>query len=1013
MTTSLARKAPLFLLFFALLLVSSAAAVRAQSALDGFDPNANGSIRAVVVQPDGKILIGGDFTSLAPNGGPSVMRNHIARLNHDGTLDSTFDPNANSVVNTIALEADGHILVGGAFTSIGPFPHSHIARIDPTNGVAPAFGATANGPVFSIAIQTDGKILLGGFFTSAGGQPRNNIARIDRSTGAADSFNPNANDVVRTILVQPDRQILVGGAFAGPNSIGGQSRNFIARLDPITGLADSFDPNASDIVVSLAIQADGKILIGGGFSSAFGTTGGQPRNGVARLNPITGLADSFNPNASDVVNTIALQQDGQILVGGSFTTISGQTRNGIARLEPSGSLDSSFNPNATGGISGDVNAIVLQNDDKILAGGAFTGLSGVPRNRIARLQKDGRLDRTLNLSMRAGDEIRATALQADGKILIGGGFPSVLGTQRNNVARLNSDGTLDNLFNPDANGSVEAIAVQTDGKILVGGFFTQIGNQFRNKIARLDATTGLADSFNPGANADIRSIAVQADGKILVGGFFTGIGNQLRNNIARLDATTGLADLFNPNASDPVLSVAIQADGKILAAGTFSSIGGQPRTNIARLDAMGPADSFNPGADSYVAAVALQADGKVLVGGNFLSIGGQARNRIARLDPVIGLADSFDPNASNQVYTIAVQADGKILAGGDFADLGAPSIGGQPRNRIARLDPVSGLADSFDPNANNSVYAIAVQADGKILVGGAFSDPFQTAPSIGGQSRNNFARVTSGSAAFSKMAVSKTSITWTRNGSAPQFNRVTFDYRPEGGSYFALGSGAASGNNWILSGLNLPTEQNIYVRARGYYRTGIWNGSESIEETVRNAFIGPVLLLNAVSRKFHFGPHFDIDLPLTGTPAVECRTGGANGDFEIWFTFGNTLVSVGDASVTSGTGSVSSRSIWSGDAHQYIVGLTGVTNAQTITVALTNVNDTTGNHSDSVSVSMRRLFGDTSGNGTVNATDVSQTKSKSGQVVDATNFRADVTVNGSINATDVSTVKLNSGTAVP
>src|SRR6059058_5938896 len=131
----------------AMLLVLIAAAARGQSALDGFDPNANNAIRVVVVQPDGKILIGGDFTTLSPNGGVAVTRNQIARLNPDGTLDTAFNPNA-------------------------------------------------NGPILSIAVQADGKILAGGFFTTIGGQPRNRIARLDATTGLADSFNPNANDAV-------------------------------------------------------------------------------------------------------------------------------------------------------------------------------------------------------------------------------------------------------------------------------------------------------------------------------------------------------------------------------------------------------------------------------------------------------------------------------------------------------------------------------------------------------------------------------------------------------------------------------------------------------------------------------------------------------------------------------------------------------------------------------------------------------------------------------------------------
>ena len=116
------------------LALAGGAAVRGQSALDGFDPNANGPVFVVVVQPDGKILIGGDFTTLSPNGGGMVTRNHIARLNPDGTLDTAFNPNANGNVLSIAVQADGKILAGGFFTSIGGQTRNHIARLDATTG---------------------------------------------------------------------------------------------------------------------------------------------------------------------------------------------------------------------------------------------------------------------------------------------------------------------------------------------------------------------------------------------------------------------------------------------------------------------------------------------------------------------------------------------------------------------------------------------------------------------------------------------------------------------------------------------------------------------------------------------------------------------------------------------------------------------------------------------------------------------------------------------------------------
>src|SRR5207245_1536632 len=137
-----------------LALAGGAAAVRGQSALDGYDPNANSAVRVVVVQPDGKILIGGEFTTLSPNGGAAVTRNRIARLNPDGTLDA-FNPNANVTVDAIAVQADGKILAGGAFSNIGGQTRHYIARLDATTGLADSFDPNADNQVYTIAVQAD------------------------------------------------------------------------------------------------------------------------------------------------------------------------------------------------------------------------------------------------------------------------------------------------------------------------------------------------------------------------------------------------------------------------------------------------------------------------------------------------------------------------------------------------------------------------------------------------------------------------------------------------------------------------------------------------------------------------------------------------------------------------------------------------------------------------------------------------------------------------------------------
>ena len=173
----------------------------------------------------------------------------------------------------------------------------------------------------------------------------------------------------------------------------------------------------------------------------------------------------------------------------------------------------------------------------------------------------------------------------------------------------------------------------------------------------------------------------------------------------------------------------------------------------------------------------------------------------------------------------------------------------------------------------------------------------------------------------------------------------------------------------------------------------------------------PLTLATAVSRKTHgaAGP-FDINLPLSGSPGVECRSGGAGGDFALVITFSNTVVS-GNAAVTGGTGSIAGAPTFSGNT--MTVNLTGVTNAQTTTVSLADVTDSSSQVLLTTAIAIGFLVGDTSGNGSVNASDVSQTKLQSGQTLTATNFREDVTFNGSINASDVSLVKSNSGTALP
>lgn len=352
-----------------------------------------------------------------------------------------------------------------------------------------------------------------------------------------------------------------------------------------------------------------------------------------------------------------------------------------------------------------------------------------------------------------GNYVDAIALQADGKVIIAGEMT----VPRVCIARLNPDWSLDRTFDFKTNGTVIAVKVQADGKILFGGFFTTFQPNGtaspieRNYVARLNADGSLDTGFNPKASGAVHSIVVQPDGKILLGGEFTTLqpnGDKsptLRNKIARLNADGSLDAGFDPNVgyvkvgsdfTGNVRCMALQSDGKILLAGGFTTL--QPngaatataRSSIARVNADGSVDvNFDPKPNSGpIYTLAVQSDGKILVGGRFSSLQPSAatsptkRGNIARLNADGTLDADFDPNPNDFVRCIAIQADGKILLGGAFTSLqpnGAPSA--TARQYVARINPDGSLDTHFDPKADSHVTSVALQDNGKILLGGMFS----------------------------------------------------------------------------------------------------------------------------------------------------------------------------------------------------------------------------------------------------------------------------------------------------
>ena len=340
--------------------------------------------------------------------------------------------------------------------------------------------------------------------------------------------------------------------------------------------ADNFNPNVDSTVFAIELQPDGKILIGGAFTSV----GGQTRNQVARVNADGTLDTTFvNPNVNQIVYDIELQPDGKILIGGIFTSVGGQTRTGIARLNADGTLDASFNVNIQTSVNSGLNAVMVQPDGKILIGGNFTAINGTARNNLARLNADGTLDASFNLN--PNSSVTALVKQPGGKTIIGGSFTNISGTPQSRIARLNADGTLDTSFTSNFLGQgVRDIEVQADGKIIVGGS-SSAGNSPFKQIGRLNADGTPDTAFNQNVEfieGEIRTVTVQANGKIVGGGLNTGA-----NSIIRLNADGTKDTAFNTRINSGVFALTVQPDQKILVGGIFGTVNGQTRNSFARI----------------------------------------------------------------------------------------------------------------------------------------------------------------------------------------------------------------------------------------------------------------------------------------------------------------------------------------------------------------------------------------------------------------------------------------------
>lgn len=351
---------------------------------------------------------------------------------------------------------------------------------------------------------------------------------------------------------------------------------------------------------------------------------------------------SFNPGTgpNEVVWAVSAAADGKILIAGWFRSVNGTSRSYIARLQGDGALDPTFDPGD--GPSLGVMSLAEQSDQKVVIAGTFDSVNGYSRRRVARLRADGSLDLSFDPGSGAAGDVNAVLLQVNGQVLIAGAFGQFNGTNRNSVARLYTNGSLDLSFDPGIgiNGTIVCSALQANGQIIIGGSFTAVSGTNCNYIARLNRDGTFDPSFIPdpiiGGDHYVRCTLVQADGKVIIGGSFTTVNGYTRHNIARLNADGTLDVTFNAGIiqNSAVWGMALQPDNKIVIAGSFTAVNGIPRYRVARLNSNGSLDSgFNQwsGANGDIYALAMQPDGKTLVAGQFSFFDGTNISHIARL----------------------------------------------------------------------------------------------------------------------------------------------------------------------------------------------------------------------------------------------------------------------------------------------------------------------------------------------------------------------------------------------
>jgi uncharacterized delta-60 repeat protein len=653
----------------------------------------NGKVYSTLIQTDGKIIVGGSFTNY---NGTAIGR--LIRLNSNGSLDTTFNTGlgvTNSIVYSVAQQADGKTIAVGSFTKYNITNINRVVRILTDGSIDPTFviGTGASGLVAEVKVQTDGKIIIVGSFDSFNGVMCNKIIRLNTNGSIDTSFVTGSgfNDNISALAIQSNGRILLGGVFTTYN---GMSANRIVRLNASGSVDVSFTSGtgfSNSGVNVIKVVANGSIMVGGSFSQKYN---GSFVNRLVLLSSTGMIVPVFDIGAgpsSAAINTLENAADGSWFVGGSFSVFESQNQGRLAKLDADGTLDVAYLTSGLG-FDNSVYKVLALPDNKTMAFGGFTRFNGMNSPRVTRLQEDGTLDPTFNTNAAGPNNIvRSAIVQQDGKIVMAGSFTSYNGINANRITRILSDGAIDPTFviGAAANNQIYALAIQPDGKIIIVGSFTLYNGSVANRVVRLLPTGTIDASFNVGAGADgiVEAVLVQSDGKIIIGGRFSNFNGSSHNRIARLNTDGSLDTGFSVGLGfdKNVYALAVQSNNKLIVGGIFLTYDNSAAKRIVRLNVNGSLDtSFLMGtglSNGEVRSLLVQPDNRIILGGTFSdTYNGISVKRMARL-LLDGVYDTtFSIVLNSTLFSSCITSDHKVIIGGDFN-----SVSGVSKHRVARI----------------------------------------------------------------------------------------------------------------------------------------------------------------------------------------------------------------------------------------------------------------------------------------------------------------------------------------